>query len=261
MKIQPVPRSLNWNPTLPQTHICDRGTLLTSGCSFTMPFLTEGPDTWPGFLKDRCGFKQTIDYSWTGLVNQYIKESIIYHLDNVADFSDIFVAVVWTGLNREFIKIAEPTSLQLDPAMHPKLGDTYYVRTGALSSDDNTFSKEHKQTMAAESAQHIFELRDYLEERNIPFVFSTYVNLLYPPFIPKRDQTHHYYGHVDKDTLNKLKEAITIPSNPMDHLYEFGFVHDMLYDDMFHPNATCAKHWVDSVLLPGLTAQGKIRKI
>ena len=115
--------------------------------------------------------------------------------------------------------------------------------------------------VAKESADKIFEVKEFLENKKIPFVFSYYCNLLFPPYIPKRDTTPEFTGYVNKDTLKKLQQIPWIPANPMDFMYEYGFRNDMLSDDLFHPSGTCSEKWTDEILLTEMCNTGMIEKL
>ena len=221
----PAPKLLNWASSIPQHYQTDKSILLTNGCSFTASTnQLECAASWPGFVVDRCGFDHGIDWSYPGVGNEYIGNSIINHLNNTNDIGKYFVIVMWSGLDRT---------------------------TRGLSVDETVRL----------SADKIFEVYNYLIKRNIPFGFSFYCNLLFPPYIPKRDSSPNFEQYLDKTTLKKIRDLPWIPREPMDFMFEFGFKHDLLAEDFFHPNLLCTEKWTDEILLPGLFAQNLIRKI
>jgi len=236
MNFLPVPKLLKWAPSVPQQYTSKKSILLTTGCSFTASTLqTDFAASWPGFVLDRCGFDHCVDYSYPGVGNEYIGDSILHHLASVPNPDDYMVVVMWSGLDRMAVK-----SLG---AEQPNLNGTVYSN-GAKDSIRGT----------AISKSKMFEVKKYLESRHIPYVFTMYANLLFPPYIPKRDGTPEF-----KD--DALKQINWIPNQPMDFLYEFGFKNSLLSDDLFHPTNKCTDLWTDKVLLPQMCAGNLIEKL
>ena len=239
----PVPKLLRWDWNLSQSHRCDRTILVTSGCSFTASTLTlDSANSWPGFVRDRCRFDHAVDWSMPGSGNLYISDSIIKYVKSLTESQkqDIFVVVMWSGLDRE-----EDVSLSLEqPCID---GFSYQRRDPRLS----------KKQQALDSYNNIIRTKEYLEQQKIPFAFTFYMNLLYPPCLPSRDTTHTFNSFLDSDRLSNLKKLCWTPSNPNDYLYDFSFYHNYLdqSSDKFHPGSGCILDWTDTVLLPSLTQQ------
>jgi len=157
--------------------------------------------------------------------------------------------VMWSGLNRlENIK---------NSYEQPKLGSTSYVR---YTRNTDKLTEDQRRHGAEMSADQILGLKAYLEQRGISYIFSTYVNLLYPPYIPKMDTTHEFEGWTSDAKIKQLKEIAWVPNNGMDFLYEYGFRTDTLDTDGFHPSLTCSQNWTDEILLPELEHRGLVRK-
>lgn len=252
MNFLPVPKLLKWAPGVPQQYTSKRSILLTSGCSFTASTLqTDFAASWPGFVLDRCGFDHCVDYSYPGIGNEYIGDSILHHLASVTNPKDYMVIVMWTGLDR--IESKEKIKEQ------PLLGDVSYIRKPGRDPVNGV----------ANSAKKIIEVQEYLESNNISYVFSTHCNLLFPPYsskrfsflFPKRDTTPEFDKHLDKDTLTQLKTLNWIPKTNDEFLYEFGARQDLLADDLFHPTNKCTDLWTDKVLLPQMCAGNLIEKL
>lgn len=254
-----VPYIPSWkNDPQSQTHCTEKSILLVSGCSFTASGrLDTCATTWPGLLKQRCGMPQAFDYSFPGVGNEYIAESILHHVSNMndQDAEKTLVVVMWTGLNR-FLK-KQPQSSNNKHA--PFLNSSFYCR----DDDPIEISTNGKlKTLGAqESADKIFQVAEYLTSRNISFAFSFYCNLLYPPYIPKPDLSHEFDRYVDSATLADLKKLPIIPRHPMDFMFEYGFAHDQLADDGFHPTHNGIVGWTNNVLLPGLVDLGLVKPI
>jgi len=251
-----VPYIPSWkNNPQSQTYRTKKSILVTSGCSFTCSGrLDTCASTWPGLLKQQCGMAQAFDYSFPGVGNDYIAESILHHFSSMPDqdAEKTLVVVMWSGLNRFLKKVS-----QLDSGNPgPFLKEHFYCRNDnpiKISTDN-----ELKTLGAQQSADRIFQVADYLTSRNISFAFSFYCNLLYPPYIPKPDLTHEFDNYVDSTTLINLKKLPIIPKKPMDFMFEYGFAHDQLANDGFHPNYDCIVRWTNNILLPGLVDLGLI---
>jgi hypothetical protein len=261
----PVPKILQWEHTLSQTHSCEQSILLTSGCSFTSSTIqTKLAASWPGFVMDRCRFDLCIDYSFPGVGNDYICDSIIYHMSQVPkhEISKYMVIVMWSGTDRQENKVLDTS----DPK-GPILGNTCYVRNLIGKSQSNfvkrpiTLTELSKAEQTKKSADKIIELCNYLTGIGVKFMFTLYSNILFPPYIPKRDTTYEFDNYIDKDKLAELRNLDWVPTRPMDFLYEYAFVNDFLNEgDYFHPPYACNLEWTDQVLLPGLLEKNLLRK-
>jgi hypothetical protein len=257
MKFLPVPKLMQWQPSLDQSYVTAKSTLITSGCSFTSSTgQLEAAASWPGYVKDRCRFDKVFDYSIPGAGNEYIHDSIRYHFDNLSpeETDQCMAIVMWSGLDRKEKKLS--TSDKANEG-RPPLNDTVYVR------ENLDFVRQlDKKILAQESAEFIFDLQAYLKSKNIPFVFSFYCNLLFGPYIPKSDTTFEFDKFVSRQTLSRLQSLSWIPGRPMDFLYEYAFVNDFLNDgDGFHPPVECIMKWTDEILLPGMCKQGVIQSV
>lgn len=249
---------MQWHPSLDQRFTTTKSTLVTSGCSFTASTQQlETAASWPGYVKDRCRFAKVLDYSIPGVGNKYIHDSIIHYFDNLSteETDQCMVIVMWSGLDRREKKLCDLDHEEY--RNHPSLNNTIYVRENI-----EIVKQIDKKILAQESAEFIFNLHAYLESKNVPFVFSFYCNLLFAPYIPKRDTTFEFDKFVSKQTLNKLQNLSWVPNQSMDFLYEYAFVNDFLNDgDGFHPPVECNLKWTDNVLLPGMAKQGLIQVI
>jgi hypothetical protein len=256
MTFLPVPKLLKWEYSLSQKYTCPESVLVTSGCSFTSSTLQlDTATSWPGYVVDRCRFNYCIDYSFPGAGNEYIADSILDYFSTIDDneVSRYKVIIMWSGIDRQEEKHLDG-DIFYNSHNYPKINNISYHRIQSKYVD------RVKSTQC--SVEKIFEVYNYLNSRNISFAFTFYSNLLFPPYIPKRDTTHHFEDYVNSDTLNKLKTISWIPSNPMDYLYEYAFVNDLLnHEDYFHPLGKCNLEWTDNVLLPDLVKMGLISQL
>ena len=248
----PVPKLLKWQYSLLQTYTSNPAILVTSGCSFTSSTLQlDLAASWPGFVVDRCRFDHAIDYSYPGSGNDYIGDSILYHFRDIPDseINQYTVIIMWSGIDRVETKI--PNSIN-----HPNLGGINYYRL----KENNEFSFNLEQ--AQRSYQKMLEVYNYLTNRKINFLFTSYSNLLFPPYIPKRDTTKEFDHWLDKQKIKILQNLDWGPVDPMNYLYEYAFTHDYLNQgDGFHPPYDCNLEWTDKILLPTLAERNLIHEL
>jgi hypothetical protein len=229
------PKILNWDWNLAQTYCSKQRVLVTSGCSFTASTQqTMSAASWPGFVRDRCRFDYAVDMSYPGMGNDYIRESI---MDQVTP--DCLVIVMWSGIDRRAVSFLPPISMTTCA-----LQDAEKIQTAKMS------------------LSMVQQLKKNLTEKNIPHAFTQYINLIYPPFLPKRDTTPVWAKYLNRTELEEVKNLIDIPNNPQHFLYDYAFFNKFLDNgDQFHPPVECNLKWTDSVLLPELAKKGLISVI
>ena len=249
----PVPKLMKWKYSLDQHYSCPKKILVTSGCSFTASTLQlDSAASWPGYVLDRCRLDHAIDLSYPGAGNAYIGDSILHFFSQISDneIDQYMVIIMWSGIDRKEEKIAGDNMPNIN-------GITYRCKETGTSI--STLEKEERKKRALKSANKILEVYEYLTKRKISFAFSMYVNLLFAPYIPKRDATFEFDGYVTKQLFNTLQSLPWIPKEPLDFLYEFAFVNNFLdQGDHFHPPVECNLKWTDQVLLPNMSNQGLI---
>jgi hypothetical protein len=246
----PVPKLLKWQYSVGQQYSCTQKILVTSGCSFTASSnVINTAASWPGYALDRCRFDHCIDYSYPGAGNEYIGDSILHFFSQVPD-NDIdkyMVIIMWSGIDRKEEKVAG--------AKMPNLNGITYRRKENWPKLPPT-NKDERSNRAAESASKILEVYEYLSKRKISFVFTFYANLLFAPYIPKRDTTFEFDDYISPSLLNQLQNLPWVTRKPFEFMYEYAFKNDLLNPiDQFHPNFECTLKWTDEVLLPNMLAQ------
>jgi hypothetical protein len=257
MQFLPVPKYLNWpqNQSIHQHWTCDFDILITSGCSFTSSTTwLKGAASWPGYVRDRCGIRSCIDMSFPGSGNQYIADSIKYAIENFwqqDQYKKLLVIVMWSGIDR-FEVISDLTTSQPTERC-PVLGNKIYTRILRPSCQIDTVKM---------SKDYILDLKTYLDARQIDWIFTSYANLLFPPFIPKRDTTGHFQDFLTTQEIKQLQSIPWIPSAGMDFLYEWSWKNDFLNTgDYFHPPNEANFAWTDQILLPQMANRNLIKSI
>jgi len=246
-----LPKILKWERQIPNNYSCEQDVLITSGCSFTANTnQIEYAASWPGFVKDRCDFEYCIDLSWPGTGNLYIKESIEYAVEHFVTVQNLnpVVVVMWSGLDRYEEKIYDTRYAKYKNLTRPLINNTLYYRS------------ESQFSMLEKSIELIQDLASFLEQKNISYAFTSYVNLLHPPYIPVRDTTHRFTEHKDKQAIAQV-EKLFLPIAGMDYLYEHAFRNDGLSEDDFHPAMDPILDWTDQILLPSLEQKGIIKRL
>ena len=152
---------------------------------------------------------------------------------------------MWSGLDRFEEKV-------YDRQKQPCINNIHYHRFNECPKD--------KSFMLTQSVQLIKDLASFLEQKNISYAFTSYVNLLHPPYLPVRDTTHRFTDHKDKQAIAQV-EKLFLPIAGMDYLYEHAFRNDGLTDDDFHPAMDPILDWTDQILLPSLEQKGLIKSI
>ena len=178
--------------------------------------------------------------SYPGAGNLYIRDSVIYAIDNFTTNAKPFVAVMWSGLDR--------TENITHEFSGPELDGKFYSRCKSDVKIDH----------AQQNLSYMLDLADYLNNKTIPYAFTFFVNLTQPPFLPVRDTTPRFTSKEHLEQLDTLNWVATGNSC----LYEWAFFNNYLdQEDYFHPPVEANLRWTDEVLLPELAKQGYINAI
>lgn len=250
---------LAWNEQyIKKTHHCDRSILITSGCSFTdSTDCTTTPTSWPGYVKDRCGFSYVINVASSGNGNDYISTSIVNQIESMSkeDLNKCMVLIVWTGIDRQESPTYEKNITNLQGHI-----DGVHFRRSQMSHVlvDIDVSRGE----ALRSWKNIIMMQNYLKNKDIPFGFGFYINVFDPPFLPRRDLTKEFPGLLDPIKIDQLRNCNWF-HRPKDSFFEWVFYQkdNLFLPDGFHPTLDGHLSWTDNILLPGLTQLGLIQLI
>jgi len=250
------PKILNWDEKFfhsSKMYQTSKKILVTSGCSFTAATLSlDQPASWPGFVRDRCGFEYCVDLSYPGAGNEYIANSVLNYIHSlsVEQCKEIIVVVMWSGLDR-LEDLTKKISMQC-----PSVDGIEY----RIHAPGNSIPKDLAYAEIWRSWKNIVFLDSYLRSQGIQHAFTSYVNLIDPPFLPKRDRTPHFFGNLSDDKFQTLKSMPWLHDH-QDCLFEYCFKNDHLADDLFHPSYDGSRSWTDHVLLPSMLAKEFIQKL
>lgn len=246
MFLQP-PKIFSWqDPHLLATYKCSYDLLITSGCSFTASTnQLDYPASWPAYVKERCSIKKCIDMSYPGIGNLYIKDSIKHAVDRFCNNKKTLVIVMWTGLHR--VDTITQTQQNYECVM---LDDKQYSMQPSTDLQESINN----------SINYMLETKNLLKEKNIDFVFTSYVNLIHSPFVYNLDQNVKFADLKDKNKLKQIKDLNFVPEKGKDYYYEWTFFNNYYSSstDYFHPPMEAKLPWVDTVLLPAIKKQGYI---
>jgi hypothetical protein len=243
-----APKYLQWKPQLVPAYTSNYDLLITSGCSFTASTQQlDSAASWPGFLKDRLGLELCVDMSFPGVGNQYIKDSVLHAIMNVNKNSKPLVVIMWSGLDRT----EQIVDNNVDAEPMAKVGSYYYKRV------PNDFSPRE---LASQNLLYMMEVAQFLDNHNVDYVFTTYINMTKPSLIPVRDTTPPFYKNLNI-TQEQAFEKLPFVIAGDNCLYEWTFLNDYESSDGFHPPVEANLKWTDDVLLKELCARGLIDEI
>lgn len=221
---------------------------LVNGCSFS-----RGPTAWPYFL-------ETVDQSnltnlaCAGAGNTYIHETTVSALANF-HYYDI-VLVMWTGVNRVDLKVAEPMSFAntIYSSRHQSLQNNWETKVIEPFDDQTLVEKDWifgcghyngepalKQTQAFDGIylyqdiwqfqynflQKVIALQNTLLYMGIPYVFMFYM-----------DYIQELYQHENLCKLIKWNNCLTNKN-----LHNIATQHNWFDPDGCHPGIKAHQTW------------------
>ena len=170
----------------------NRRKLITSGCSFTEP-----PYTWPTFLAEEL-YTLNTDYKWdlynVGLGSQgngLIRKKLIYQIEKLIkthDPSDMFVGVMWSGVDRHHFRHSDSNLLNNEPydgwsrnptSVTPNNNNWYIINSHWESKHAKQWYKYfHDNTNSViMTLEDIHYTQLYLENYGIPYFMTTYMDI------------------------------------------------------------------------------------
>jgi hypothetical protein len=242
------PRLLTWPKTLEQKYNSQRTVGLVSGGSFTYGTnQVTMAASWPGYLYERCGLESVIDLSYPQMNNQYIGDSIIDAVESMTleKRSNVFVVVMWNGVSH--IQGKNTESNKNWPVINGKIYDPTIVTSQDIS------------VRVRQDYEIICKTGDCLRDYNIPYAFTFYANILFPPLLPTPDDLKKFYKNIKTDEIKKMQSYNLIPSDQKLYLYDYTFFNGQSDGDGYHPDIHTRFSWTDQVLLPELIKLGIIQ--
>jgi len=239
------PKQLKWAKSLEQKYISPRKKCLVSGSSFTVGTnQTNVAASWPGYVYERCALEEVIDLSYPAMNNHYIGESVIDWLQTTSlkEKNDFFAVVMWNGI---FNNMGKNIEVNVWPTINEKIYTPDY-----RSVKNNIFANVNQ------NFEIICRTGDFLKSNYIPYAFTFYANILFPPLLPTEDGLIKFYKNLSNDNITKIQRYNLIPTLKESYLYDYTFFTDQFDTDGYHPNINARLSWTDQVLLPELVQLG-----
>ena len=240
-------------------------TLVVSGCSFTNNYHFQ---TWPRHLPEIDKDIRLHDVSFPGAGNNYIAESIIQTIlrENL-DPAETLVIVMWSGVSRKDIVVGKEYYDLLYNACTNQLYDQYFAfsggQVGLWTLSDNPFLKPlfedwyksaDRSSMGFESLSSMIRLQSFLESRNFPHKFMSYVNYWQdiPDYIGRNGDFSLSYYNRGNPYLSLLDKNWIWADYDKNCLFEYARDRGLLDVDQFHPLEAAHKQFANDIILPAV---------
>jgi hypothetical protein len=240
-------------------------TLVVSGCSFTNDYQFK---TWPRHLPEVDKNIRLLDVSFPGAGNNYIAESIIQTIlyENL-DPTETLVLTMWSGISRKDVLVSKDYYNLIDESSKTKLYDQNFAfsggQIGLWTTSGNSFLKslfenwykstDHS-TMGFESLSSMIRLQSFLEARNFPYKFMSYVNYWQdiPDYIGRNGDFSLSYYNRDNPYLSLLDKNWIWADHDKNCLFEYARDRGLLDVDQFHPIEAAHKPFANDIILPAV---------
>jgi hypothetical protein len=235
--------------------------LYTTGCSFTW----NDKKGWANILAEKLGV-DIVNLANPGAGNTYINHSIQLNDNKIIPDHDL-VIIMWSGLTRKDVLIDRTDKLlkeALDGYMCNFMcgNNTNYIFSGGIVGswmDTMPITREifeplykisSELTMATETLLNIISLQNYLKNKKIPYIMSSYVNY----WTDEISVCHLDFGIGRFKELDHLMRQIDFTpwafiNDKKDGIYELGkSIPSGLDTDKFHPSITTHELWADILM-------------
>ena len=237
--------------------------ILISGCSFTQwPEYPGGPNVcWPKYLGTN---NQFTNLGEAAAGNQYICDSVIREVLSKPNRYDK-VVVMWSGVSRlDYLTSLEDSawnSLFDSYGFYRRLPDnklgwifsggqmgTWFKHPVAHKMFYEMYKVSSPLSLASINLMEIIKLQNFLDAKQIPYMFSSYVNYWTtgPALSPNGD-----FGVCDFPELNTLIKEINFDKWLFDGdrgcLYDVARRMNNFMEDGFHPGAEAHQYWAKLV--------------
>lgn len=208
-----------------------RKLLITGGDSFADNAFKI---TWPTFVKKGLNFEESIDVGLGATGNKFIKMRVMYEISKElkkTNPEDIFVAITWSGPNRNCIFLPnEDINLYPDHewSINPNNFDNSSVGKWVLLNNHWSFNLnkiyyknfENEHNSIIDTLHNILDLQNFLKVNNIDYIMTTSWNII--------SDNHHDTNH------NEIIDS-HIGNNKKLQLPEFKWIRDLIDWDKFIP--------------------------
>jgi hypothetical protein len=241
--------------------------ILISGCSFSQwPEYPGGPNScWPRYLKETNSNLNITNISEAAAGNQYIADSIIHKiLENPGAYDQVLV--MWSGVSRlDFLTdITDPAWNALYDSYgfyrrmdNQKLGyifsggqmGTWYKNPVAHKMFNEQYKVSSNLSLAMINLMEMVKLQNFLENKNIPYKFMSYVNYWNNKEYVSPNGDFGITGFPEvRHLLQELKlENWIFTNDSRDGIYELAQNLNSFMDDQFHPGPEAHRSWAEFV--------------
>lgn len=165
----------------------------------------------------------------------------------------------WPGYVYERCRLNKVVDLSYPGRTNSEIYDTTVDYFHSIDTTDNLFCMIMWNGLA-DDVDHDYELvmgmMDFFKNISVPYAFTFYANLFFPPILPRRDVKKNFYKNISQAKVQHMMSNNYYPLEKEHYLYDFAFFHDMLDDCQYHPNMQCRLKWTDEILLPEITRLG-----
>jgi hypothetical protein len=228
--------------------------VLVNGCSFTFNNSDTDCCTWPYYLAETVGldFNQVYDCSQSGAGSNHVLYSTINEIETNKNLSPEFtlVIVMWSGLARVDVigkqDITKKWHTMSNYHFDDKLATLSLFRErGTEKTNIEKLCKLYFDIVGPteqiyQSCLNIIALKNYLENKNFKFVFTSWQN------------SDLELSMVDNQLSNQVKSLL---NNNLIFLGDWATEKDMLIPNDGHPNSEAHVHWTRQQLIPSLINQ------
>lgn len=240
--------------------------ILISGCSFTQwPDFPGGPNVcWPRYLKELLPDCNLTNRAEAAAGNQYICDSIIREvIENPNAYDQVLV--MWSGVSRlDFLTdITDPNWNELFDSYgfyrrlpNGKLGwifsggqmGTWFKHPVAHKMFYEMYKVSSELSLATTNLTEIVKLQNFLESKQIPFKFMSYVNYWTDGthISPNGDFGVRQYPELNH-LINEIDFSKWIFTDNQNGLYELAKSMNDFMEDKFHPGPDAHRKWAELV--------------
>lgn len=225
--------------------------LLVSGCSFTDNISMTETVTWPWYLKTLMGFRTVYDCSQSGSGNNHIFNSIVNECETNTDITskNTMAVIMWSGWSRSDAIGHKHVTQTLCPISNYEFSENYATLSLFRNSRDNKTEAEklcvqyarvvEPEAQIYESCLKIIALKNYLENKKMPYVFLSWKNI------------ENEFKFVSDPHVLSMGEQIAGYMAPIVTLDDYAASKHLQAPDG-HPDTEAHLRWSRHVLMPYL---------
>jgi len=238
--------------------------LYTVGCSFTYAQQRGWPHLLANSMQDDFGQEVKLQNNgMPGAGNGYIGNKLI--LDSYMRTSPSLAIIMWSGLTRKDVSVDHEDQTVMSALdgygfIRWSGHQTSYILSGGVNGSwqhhpatreifDPLYKYSNERSMAQDTLLSILSLQNYLKQKNIPYIMSSYVNY----WTQEKQVAQLDFGIGQFTDLKYLVDQIDFDSwvftnSRQDGIYELACARNDLEGDGFHPGFDTHAVWADMLL-------------